>query len=368
MSSGQTVPDKPQPEGLLGQYLNDTRAEVLAYIQNQVPDGRHSGGLYDLILEYPLREGKWLRPSLCMAVSRALGGSVADTLPSAAVLELYHTAFLVHDDIEDGSLQRRSGETLHRKYGVPIAINVGDGILSLAMRPLLDNLEVIGLGRGLSILETVATMARESAEGQMLELDWIHRKACAPQMRDYMRIVYKKTCWYSFMAPAEIGAHCAAADARTQRELRRFSIFLGIAFQVVDDLLNLEGEESDYGKEINGDLWEGKYTPMLIHALNCATSEERQRAVEIMSMARPDVPAYLDARSENVSSIKTAADVRFLLSLIEKYQGIAYARTLANRYVDGALARFERLRPSLGNSVHSTFLEELVTYVVERNK
>jgi geranylgeranyl diphosphate synthase type II len=366
--TGQAAAQGAQTSGLLGDYLNDTRAEVLAYIQERVPDGRHAGGLYDLILEYPLREGKWLRPSLCMAVSRALGGSVADTLPSAAVLELYHTAFLVHDDIEDGSLQRRNGETLHRKYGVPIAINVGDGILSLAMRPLLDNLEIIGLGRGLSIFETVATMARESAEGQMLELDWVHRQDTAPRMRDYMRIVYKKTCWYSFMAPAEIGAHCAAADAGTQRELRRFSIFLGIAFQVVDDLLNLEGEESDYGKEINGDLWEGKYTPMLIHALSQATPEERQRAVDIMSMARPDVPTYLDTNTGKVSSMKTAADIRFLLSLIEQYDGLAYARTLANRYVEGALMRFARLRPRLGDSVHTQFLEELVTYVVERNK
>ena len=90
-------------------------------------------------MEYPLREAKGLRPALCIATCRALGGSLEAVLPSAAVLELYHNAFLIHDDVEDGSERRRGMPTLHRDHGAPIAINVGDAMLGLALSPLLDN-------------------------------------------------------------------------------------------------------------------------------------------------------------------------------------------------------------------------------------
>jgi geranylgeranyl diphosphate synthase type II len=88
------------------------------------------------MLDYPLREAKALRPAMCIATCRALGGSTEGVLQSATVLELYHNAFLIHDDVEDESEKRRDGTTLHRAHGVPVAINVGDGMLALALEPL----------------------------------------------------------------------------------------------------------------------------------------------------------------------------------------------------------------------------------------
>src|SRR6185503_211786 len=126
--------------------------------------------LYDLVMDYPLRPAKALRPSLCIATCRALGGMLEAVLPSAAVLELYHNAFLIHDDIEDDSVKRRGGDTLHLAYGVPIAINVGDTMLAMALDPLLDNMRLVGMGKALRVLRTVSRMARESAEGQAIEL------------------------------------------------------------------------------------------------------------------------------------------------------------------------------------------------------
>src|SRR6185295_19276952 len=134
-------------------YLADARRLAIDEIRRFIPDDDACGPvLYDLMLDYPLRDAKGLRPALCIAASRALGGGLEAVLPSAAILELYHNAFLIHDDIEDGSEQRRDRPTLHREHGAPVAINVGDGMLALALTPLLDNMRVVGLGKALRII------------------------------------------------------------------------------------------------------------------------------------------------------------------------------------------------------------------------
>lgn len=350
-----------EPEGI-SDYLTRSRDQVLRYIHSIVPDSKHTGGLYKLILDYPLREGKSLRPALCLAVCQALNGKETDALPSAAALELYHNAFLVHDDVEDGSLQRRRDATLHRKYGVPIAINVGDATLALAMEPLLGNIETIGLGRALRILEVVQRMARESTEGQMLELQWRRDKAAFPCTRDYVRMVYKKTCWYSFVAPMEIGAIASGASAQVEKQFWRFALVLGVAFQIVDDLLNLTADISEYGKEIGGDLWEGKYTLILIHTLNSASQLESRKALRILTTERPDL------ESGKAQSIRTEEDVAYLRRLIEKYDGIRFARQVATRYATEALRRLQQIATSVPRTVHLEFLYELVTYVSERRR
>src|SRR5438876_862432 len=140
-------------------YLAECRNLTLAAIREIVPrDARSRSSLYDLILDYPLRQAKALRPALCIATCCALGGRLECVLRSAAVLELYHNAFLIHDDVEDGSEQRREAPTLHCKHGIPIAVNVGDAMLALTLQPLLDNMATVGLGKALRILQVMRTV------------------------------------------------------------------------------------------------------------------------------------------------------------------------------------------------------------------
>src|SRR6185312_969575 len=151
-------------------YLRDVRREVLAEIELRLPrDSVLDGALYDLMRDYPLRPAKMLRPALCIAAARAAGASLEEALPTAAALEMYHNAFLIHDDVEDRSETRRGGPTLQSKHGVPVAVNVGDALLAQALVPLLANTEVLDLGRALRVLEEVADMARRTAEGQAIE-------------------------------------------------------------------------------------------------------------------------------------------------------------------------------------------------------
>src|SRR5262249_23215205 len=108
-------------------YLGECRDLVLEEIGEILPTTEpYRTVLLELMLAYPRRQAKALRPALCIATCRALGGHLDSVLRSAAVLELYHNAFLIHDDVEDGSESRRDRPTLHRQHGVPIAVNVGD--------------------------------------------------------------------------------------------------------------------------------------------------------------------------------------------------------------------------------------------------
>jgi len=316
-----------------------------------VGGSRYRGVLYDLMLEYPLRDAKGLRPALCIAVCRGLGGRLADALPTAAVLELYHNAFLVHDDVEDGSRLRRGKPTLHEAHGVPVAINVGDGMMALSLQPLLDNTRRVGLGRALQVLELVSTMCRESVEGQALELDWIRAGRFDLGDRDYLEMVRKKTAWYTFVAPMLAGAALAGAARYPRSALRRFATVLGIAFQIQDDLLNLDGDEHAYGKEIAGDLEEGKRTLMVLHLMRVLEPEERRRAEAVLRTPR---------------GAHRVEDLRWLQGELRRRGSIDYGRALAQRYAQRARSALRRLEAHLHPSVHREFLESIVEYTVAR--
>ncbi len=337
----------------LKEYLAGCRELVTGEIQAIVPRNRYGPVLYDLMLEYPLRLGKGFRPALCIATCRAFGGRLQDVLRTAAVLELYHNGFLMHDDVEDGSALRRGQPTLHAKYGVPIAVNVGDALFALCLQPLLDNVESIGVGKAFTVLETVARMAKESAEGQAIELNWVRHGDWALEDRAYCHMSFKKTCWYTFIAPMQIGALISGSTPQRLRMLRRFGAYIGVAFQIQDDVLNLVADEELYGKEIGGDLWEGKHTVMLLHAMRTAQPQERREAQRILECPRAE---------------KTADEVAFLWQLIQRRGSVDYASALAGRLARKALGILASQPGALPASVHRDFLVGMADYVISRNK
>lgn len=387
----------------LNAYLDDCRDLTLQEIRSIVPTGRGCrSALYDLMLDYPLRAAKALRPSLCIATCRALGGRLESVLRSAAVLEFYHNAFLLHDDVEDGSENRRGRPTLHASHGMSVAVNVGDAMLALVLQPLLDNMRLLGMGKALRILQVIARMARESTEGQALELHWIQQQEWRLTDSDYTRMVYKKTSWYSFITPMLVGGIVAGMPTESLATLRRFAALLGIAFQIQDDILNLTAEGDAYGKEIAGDLWEGKHTLIVMHMMRSATERERDCARAILCKSRPRYPNETQRNDQlapaalaevlarltasggltvegrraidavflqwdvNSRTMKTPGDVEFLGGLIDRYRSIEYARAIAVRLaekVNRMLARGELFSPS----VHRDFLQGLVNFVVTRD-
>ncbi len=342
-------------------YLRDCRELVIEQLLALVPDdARYRTILYQPMLDYPLRAAKALRPAICIATCRALGGGLAECLPSAAVLELYHNAFLIHDDVEDGSEKRRDQVTLHELHGIPIAVNVGDAMLALALEPLLDNARVIGLGKALRILRTVSRMARESAEGQAIELDWIRSGRWELGDDDYLEMVHKKTSWYTFITPMLMGGIIAGQSDHRLAALERFAALLGPAFQIQDDVLNLRADEGGYGKEFAGDLWEGKRTLILTHLLRSLPERERTRAVSVLGKPRPSV-------KRPAAEAKSESEVAWLFEQIVGRGSLDYAERAAHARARAAALALDEVETWMVPSVHTRFLRGLVEFVVQRN-
>jgi geranylgeranyl diphosphate synthase type II len=337
--------------GLVQEVLEEYGAlahEALAAYLHRESRREH---VYRLASDYPLRKGRSLRASFCIAAARAFGASAEDAVRSAVSLELLHNAFLVHDDIEDESEERRGRPALHRLHGVPSALNAGDALVVLGLDPLLANRDLLGARVAWRILEEAQRMARESVEGQAMELRWRRENTARLDERDYLQMTLKKTCWYTTIYPMRVGALIGTRDGIDLDRFMRFGFFLGAAFQIQDDVLNLEGDRDRYGKELNGDLLEGKRTLMLIHAMNGCSTVERGRVLHLLALARAEKPAE---------------DVMWLRDVMMRQGSVEHARTIAHGLAGAALHEFKVAFEPAPASRDKQFIEALPRWVLER--
>lgn len=336
---------------LVHEVLAEDRVLMSQALADYLPRREPRKWLYDLVATYPARRGKGFRSSLLLRTSLAFGGSAADALPSAVAIELLHNAFLVHDDVEDGSERRRGEPTLHQQYGSALAINAGDALAVVAMSPLRDNLEVLGVRLSQLVYEEFQTMMNRTIEGQAIELGWREDQVVDLSADDYLNLILLKTCAYTTIYPLRIGALIGSWGTAPLDDLTRFGFYLGAAFQIQDDILNLIGKEEKYGKERNGDLYEGKRTLMLIHLLDAADPDERE---EVGAFLRGD------------RSVRTDSGVSRVLYLMEAHGSIEYAREFARGIAGVALHSFETAFRGVKPSRHTAFLREMVDYMVDR--
>lgn len=349
----------PHDEALVSRTLTGARAAVRGEVERLLQERRRTGygPLYELLADYPLRGGKGLRPAICLSAARAVGGRTDQALLSATALELLHNGFLVHDDVEDGSQFRRGRVTLPESHGVPVAINVGDATNVMAVAVLLENLTAIGVRKALLVLREFERMARESVEGQAIELAWIADGRFDLSDRDYARMAYKKTCWYTVIAPLRIGVICGSPPgigAPLEEELApliELGFLAGIAFQVQDDLLNLEADTDVYGKEPAGDLWEGKRTVMLLHFIRTASPAVRERALRLLRLPR---------------SGKPAGEIAWLAEAMAEAGSLDHGRAVAREYCERALAVEAASLPPGDAGDDRRFLREMINYVIDR--
>ena len=336
---------------LVPAILNEYGAMTRAALRNYLPTREPRRHLYDLVADYPLRGGKMMRPSLCIAAARAFGAGAGDALDTAVAIELLHNALLIHDDIEDGSEQRRGRPTLHVEHGIPLALNAGDTLTLVSLRPLIANRSRLGGEVAMKIIEETERMALASAEGQALELGWRKDNVLDLDDADYLTMVLKKTCWLATIFPVRVGALIGTRGAADLDSFMRFGFFLGATFQIQDDLLNLVADQR-YGKERDGDLWEGKRTLMLIRLFRESSPADRDRLTTIMRVDRTE---------------RKAEDVGWIRAQMDRYGCIDYARRYAHRLAGVALHEYSVAFSRLPDSRDKRFLEEIVTWVLERN-
>jgi geranylgeranyl diphosphate synthase type II len=332
---------------VLLEYGGIAQQAVRGYLATAARDDE----VYRLAADYPLRGGRALRASFCIAAARVFGAPISDAVESAVSLELLHNSFLVRDDVEDESEERRGAPALHVLHGIPTAINVGDALTVLGLRPLMKNRAVLGPHLAWRILGEAERMVRESVEGQALELRWRFENVLALTDDDYLRMTLKKTCWYTTIYPSRVGALIATRGAVDLDRFVRFGFFLGAAFQIQDDLLNLVGDHASYGKEIDGDLGEGKRTLMLIHLLRAAPDAERRRLAGILAQPR---------------SARRAADIRWIRGRMDRCGAIEHARQVAHALAGAAMHEFNVAYRAVPDSRDRRFIEALPYWVLER--
>jgi geranylgeranyl diphosphate synthase type II len=322
-------------------------------VRIQLPPRGARGSLEEMVADYPSRGGKALRPALCLATCEAFGGHLDDALPSAIALELLHNAFLVHDDIEDGSLLRRGRPTLHATWDIPSAINAGDALALMSHSSLRANRDRLGSRMADVVAQEFEEMARHTVEGQAVELAWRRDGVLHLTPEDYLDLILRKTCWYTTIHPLRVGALIGSWGTADPEPLTRFGFYLGAAFQIQDDLLNLSGETARYGKERDGDLYEGKRTLLLIHLLGVAGTAERRWVEDFLRADRAG---------------RTPADVAEVRRLLDAHGSLEFTRHFAAGIGEAAHQAFDVAFADVPDSPARRFVEQLIPYMLERSE
>jgi len=255
--------------------------------------------------------GKRLRPGLLLLSSKLAGGGGDSAVQLGAVVEMVHAATLVHDDVIDAAETRRGRPSTNVKWGNHTCVLAGDWLYMQAFQIALRE-------RNFQILDLLIGLTQMMVEGELLQLERIGRIDVTEA--DCMELVDRKTaCLFSVCA--RLGALAARAGTDTQEKLGEYAWNLGMAFQLVDDVLDFTAREKTLGKPVGGDLREGKVTLPLVYALEQASPPERRL-----------VAAILEQR--NYQEVPFAR----ILALLEKYQGIARVKERAQAFTDKARA------------------------------
>jgi geranylgeranyl diphosphate synthase type II len=296
-----------------------------------------------LLRDYPERGGKTLRGMLLCYTGLAYGAELRRLLPVAAALELFQHWALVHDDIEDGSDERRGKPALHKLYGIPLALNAGDALHARMWGMLVES------RASYRVLDEFVRLVDRTAQGQHLEMSWMERHRFDLNKSDYLEMVSQKAAYYTAVAPLRLGA--LSAGHEPPLALEEAGMKLGMGFQIVDDVLNLSGDPGKYGKEIAGDLWEGKRTLILLHFLQGAAPDERARAEALLRTPREG---------------KTAGEVRWLHRRILESGSLVYAQSAAERMLTEGMAALEPVLLGLPNPRPAQVALELLEHLVRR--
>lgn len=306
-------------------------AALEALVDDEIQNG--AGQVAELCASMLLAGGKRLRPLLILLAHEIAGGEdVEEVMPLALAFEMIHTATLVHDDINDEASLRRGVETIHTRAGLAKAVIAGDWLF----------VQGFGLGGRYdeNIVRLMAKCCADIAVAEFHQLDHVLNLATSPE--DYLSIVRGKTA-----GPFAAGCHAAGLVAGLTEQqaagLGRFGMELGIAFQLVDDLLDLRGDER-MGKPRGADILEGKMTLPLIHALTLSHGKERQRLAQL-------IESFSDEHFEE------------LMQLLDRSSSLTYAEILVKTHLERAVLELDAFPESQAKSL----MLHITDYVMQRH-
>lgn len=292
--------------------------------------------LLDHITNYIVkRKGKQMRPMFVFLTAGVCGGINDSTHRGAALIELLHTATLVHDDVVDDANYRRGFFSINALWKNKIAVLVGDYLLSRGLLLSVDNGDF-------HLLKIVSNAVKEMSEGELLQIAKARKLDITEDV--YYTIIRQKTA--SLIASCcAVGASSTQSDPQTIAKMREFGEKVGMAFQIKDDLFDYGADE--IGKPVGIDIKEKKMTLPLIFALQKADWLEKKRIIHMI---------------RNRSEEKKA--VNEVIGFVKKSGGLEYAETVMNRYYQEAL----EILKSFPESIYKTSLADLVSYTIDRKK
>ncbi len=283
-------------------------------------------------------KGKRVRPVLLLLSCQAVGGRISRAMDAAAAVETMHNFTLVHDDIMDNADSRRGRPTVHKEWDHNTALLAGDILLGTAYRSLLKTKTRSG-----AILAQLFTHGLlEVCEGQAMDIEF--ERQSNVRLRKYFDMIEKKTARLLSLS-AELGGLIGNGTPRQVRALKLFGHYLGRAFQVQDDLLDVVADQKAFGKTIGGDIREGKKTFLLIHAYNHARGKERD---------------LLDAVMKQQHDKRSGTLVRRVTEFYLATGAIASARTHVSRDTRKAIASLKHLPASGARSTLEWFANTLL--------
>jgi len=311
-------------------------ADIDAFEERFKSSMQSSVPLLDRITHYIVkRKGKQIRPMFVFFSASICGGINDSTHRGAALVELLHTATLVHDDVVDNSYQRRGFFSINALWKNKIAVLVGDYLLSKGLLLSINN-------NDFQLLRIVSEAVRQMSEGELLQVEKVRRMDVDEPV--YYEVIRQKTA--SLIASCcACGAASAGADEATVEKMRQFGEKIGIAFQIKDDMFDFGTD--DVGKPLGIDIKEKKVTLPLIYSLNNATKPERKRIISLVKNHHDDPN-------------KIAEIIRF----VNETGGLQYAETQMKKYQDEAF----QLLNTFPESESRSSLEQLVRFTTERNR
>ncbi len=309
--------------------LNAFEAKFKASMQSSVP-------LLDRITHYIVkRKGKQIRPMFVFFSASLCGGITEATYRGAALVELLHTATLVHDDVVDNSYERRGFFSVNALWKNKIAVLVGDFLLAKGLLLSVNN-------EDFQLLKVVSEAVKQMSEGELLQIEKARRRDIDEKI--YYEVIRQKTA--SLIASCcACGAASAGADVKTIGHMRLFGEKIGIAFQIKDDLFDFGTD--DVGKPLGIDIKEKKITLPLIYALSKASRSEKHRMINLVKNYNED--------PEKVEEV---------IYFVRNSGGLAYAEMQMHRYQEEAFSILNQF-PDHGSR---TALEQLVRFTTERKK
>lgn len=330
------------------EYLGKHAEAVGDLVNSFIPHGSHEDMdkyLYEPLRAYSENGGKRHRPLICFAACLAVGGDVRRAVSAASSIEHFQTAALIHDDIADEALLRRGEPCLHLTEGMGLAINAGDLALTLFNGNILND-PLLEDAVKVRVVSELIAMARRTIEGQALDLGWSRDKRYDVSPEDYLAMATHKTAHYSGAVPLAVGAIVGGGTEEEIAALREYGLDTGLAFQIQDDLLNVEGDPDVVGKSYCGDITEGKRTLMVVHALQ--NSPDRDRLEEILSRKTEDVEVLREA-----------------VAIMRAAGSLDYAR----EYAEGLVAKAEaRLKDRIADTPARSLLISMGDFFVKRLK